>query len=475
MTNPHPISKPQPAVSQTEAYKKAVLANKAVVGIQKNQGTIANLQANNQTLFAQLRQGVNNGTRVLPGYSTQIETIDAILPYVQTMIATGAWGANRITNNQVAITTNAAASNTAPGATISAGDITKLITYVGTLTSQKTSLKAKQTEINKKIDSNNKKITTLQAANASGKPFSSNAKPKPAPGQINPAPPPEFPTPDYLWNLPPHAWSLPVEPSTVSPTTVSHKEDKFHTSRRGRIWFFNGYVGPSNQLDTATGVSKLDPTTGAILGKVQPNKHGFQFMWNPETFSQNTSVNMQVTPSNTDPSSALTAFFAANSTMTFTIRLDRTNDFACASSFRTQYLNSSRIDSVYDKYTNSLDEIVKYYVVGNSDVNGATTKDKINNLLKYGTEADLEYLYKTVNGSGWKGIGGRETSNIGYLMPALIRLDLGNQKFVGVVSSVGVNHLAFTRDLVPIRTDVSITVDLRANVQPVTNTGKVAK
>jgi hypothetical protein len=60
-------------------------------------------------------------------------------------------------------------------------------------------------------------------------------------------------------------------------------------------------------------------------------------------------------------------------------------------------------------------------------------------------------------------------------MPSLIRLDLGNQKFVGVVSGIQVNHLAFTRDLVPIRTDVNITVDLRANIQPTTNNGAVGK
>ena len=78
-------------------------------------------------------------------------------------------------------------------------------------------------------------------------------------------------------------------------------------------------------------------------------------------------------------------------------------------------------------------------------------------------------MYKTINGDGWTGIGGRDTSNIGYLMPALIRLDLGNQKFVGVVSSVSVNHLAFTRNMIPIRSDVNITVDLRANIQPTTN------
>ena len=99
-------------------------------------------------------------------------------------------------------------------------------------------------------------------------------------------------------------------------------------------------------------------------------------------------------------------------------------------------------------------------------------ESKIKDLMQYGTEADLEYLYRTINGDGWTGIGGRKTSNMGYLMPALIRVDLGNQKFVGVVSSVGVNHLAFTRDMVPIRTDVNITIDLRANIQPSITNGQ---
>ena len=224
-------------------------------------------------------------------------------------------------------------------------------------------------------------------------------------------------------------------------------------------------------------------------GTTSINKYGFQFVWNPETFSQNTQVNMNVTPSNTDPTVGLTGFAAANSTMTFTIRLDRTNDFACAKSFKkndlttTIALPNTNSQNGYNPVLegiNAADAVIAgnlttYYTVGNPVTADENLADKIAELMTYGTEADIEYLYKTVNGSGWKGIGGRDTSNIGYLMPALIRLDLGNQKFVGVVSSIGVNHLAFTRDLVPIRTDVSITVDLRANIQPLTNTGGVGK
>jgi hypothetical protein len=293
-------------------------------------------------------------------------------------------------------------------------------------------------------------------------------------------PPPEFPTPDYQWNLPPHAWSLPTDPGLVNPGFSATRSDSFHTTRRGRIWYFQGYVGPTNVPDFKnTGIIKTD-AQGNALTAATVNKYGFQFIWNPETFTQQTQVNMSVTPSNTDPTIGLTGFAAANSSLQFTIRLDRTNDFACAKSIvNIEDLAPALSDVAYDRnqvlkanQLKSAADIVPFYSVGSFSTNTVeSVESKIFNLLKYGTEFDLEYLYRTVNGDGWKGIGGRETSNIGYLMPALIRVDLGNQKFVGVVSSVSVNHLAFTRDLVPIRTDVNLTIDLRANIQPTTNAG----
>jgi hypothetical protein len=288
-------------------------------------------------------------------------------------------------------------------------------------------------------------------------------------------PPPLNPGPDYRFNLPPHKWSLPLEPDAVSPDTVVHRDDSHHATRRGRIWYYNGYVGPTSAPDyQSTGI--YTPPAGA---KGSSNKYGFQFMWNPETFSQNTAVNMSITPSAADPTIALTGFAAANSTMSFTLRLDRTNDFACAKNLVSGPQNAPLTDVImekYQRYLASLSDIVPFYSVGNLTTNTVDIiEENISNLLSYGTEADLEFLYKTINGSGWTGIGGRQTSNIGYLMPSLIRLDLGNQKFVGVVSDIEVNHLAFTRDLVPIRTDVNITVDLRANIQPTTNNGAVGR
>jgi hypothetical protein len=273
---------------------------------------------------------------------------------------------------------------------------------------------------------------------------------------------------------------LPTDPGTVNPGANSTRSDSFHTTRRGRIWYFQGYVGPTNIPDYKnTGIVAVD-ANGNALTAATVNKYGFQFIWNPETFTQQTQVNMTVTPSNTDPTIGLTGFAAANSSLQFTLRLDRTNDFACAKSVvNIEDLVPALSDAAHDRNENlkktqlqNAASIVPFYNVGSFSTNTADViESKIVNLLKYGTEFDLEYLYKTINGDGWRGIGGRDTSNIGYLMPALIRVDLGNQKFVGVVSSVSVNHLAFTRDMIPIRTDVNLTIDLRANIQPTTNAG----
>jgi hypothetical protein len=192
-------------------------------------------------------------------------------------------------------------------------------------------------------------------------------------------------------------------------------------------------------------------------------------MWNPETFSQTTSVNMNVTPSETDATAGLTGFVAANSTISFTLRLDRTNDFACAKAFPLTSTLVTSVNSTGTSYsTNNIRSIVdlyKFYSTGqpvNSESDFAINiESKIKNLLKYGTAADLEFLYKSINGDGFTKLG-VETSEIGYLRPSLVRLDLGPQRHLGIVSSVGVQHLAFNREMVPIRTDVTISIDLRA-------------
>jgi hypothetical protein len=282
--------------------------------------------------------------------------------------------------------------------------------------------------------------------------------------EINSNPPAQniiiVPDSTYQWNLPPHAWSLPVDPNAMHNEVLKSSTD-LHSTRRGRIFFAQGYVGPSVQID---------PKTGQVSQEFVPSdKYGFQFMWNPETFSQTTSVNMNVTPSESDATAGLTGFVAANSTISFTLRIDRTNDFTCfkGSDLKYKAVTTARgIGAVKD-----ISEFISFYSKGqpvnSSNDFGKNIEKKITDLLKYGTASDLEFLYRSINGSGFTKLG-MDTSEIGYLRPSLVRLDLGPQRYLGIISSVGVQHLAFNREMVPIRTDVSITVDLRAGTGYVT-------
>jgi hypothetical protein len=474
------------AVSLQTQYDAAKAVAAKAIAAQKLSQNVATLNATNKSLQAQISQPQGRGYSI----KEQLVQYNDAITYEQTMVVKNVWGTD--TNQNHLIMQRAGTSN--DSGTLTIPDKNKIIDDITYLQGEALKLQTKINGLQKAIDSNTKLINsekkTLKTSTSTTT-LSTKAGNKGTQTQTS-TPAPEFPTSDYLWNLPPHKWSLPVDPYTIAPDTTNKRTDSFHATRRGRIWYYNGYVGPTNIPDYAN--------TGTPSGQnpVTVNKYGFQFVWNPETFSQNTSVNMNVTPSGSDPSVALTGFAAANSTMGFTLRLDRTNDFtsmrggdsvskAIAQKNKDNALANQTISTVNSALGNNAYKLrpivpvfdpswLKYYTDGLPTTTSDTAlEQKIVDLLTYGTEADLEYLYRTVNGSGWKGIGGRDTSNIGYLMPALIRIDLGQQKFVGVVSSVSVNHLAFTRDMVPIRTDVDITVDLRANIQPQTNNGAVGK
>jgi hypothetical protein len=265
----------------------------------------------------------------------------------------------------------------------------------------------------------------------------------------------------YKWNLPPHKWSLPVDPSSILDTVKSPNKD-LHTKRRGIIFVGRKYNGNTIATDAKTG-KKENTGTGSYS-----SNYGFQFLWNPETFNQSTSVNWGITPDQNDRMSLLTGLVSSNSTIDFTLRIDRTNDFACAKSYN---LIEKYQDDIFKRAGVrgiSPDTLANFYAEGkapNSDADfAANIDDKITDLLRRGTEADLEFLYRTINGDGYSTSWGTFTSNINFLLPTIIRLDLGPQKLVGMVQSVNVTHLAFTREMIPIRTDVALSIDLRTAI-----------
>jgi hypothetical protein len=290
----------------------------------------------------------------------------------------------------------------------------------------------------------------------------------------------EVGTPDpigYKFNLPPHNWSLPVRPIELQPKDVgtlnnktgylpteafggSSTPESFHGTRRGRIWYwhsasalqkFNTDSGKVESL--ADSVSKLTKTTEGVELKNDDRKWGFQFLWNPAEISSNVARNMDITPSAADTLRVVSGVFPGQETVNFNILLDRTNDFAC--------IRSSKIKDFND-YS-------KFYTAVFPGQGKQNFGEQLEALMRQGTMADLEYLFRAINGSGmgvekWGTLMGKRTANLGYLQPTLLGISLGpdrlnNLSYVGWLSNIAINHNSFTQDMIPMRTTVTISIE----------------
>jgi hypothetical protein len=290
----------------------------------------------------------------------------------------------------------------------------------------------------------------------------------------------EVGTPDpvgYKFNLPPHNWSLPVRPIELEPDDVGYLNNKsgylptdiftgtstpesFHGTRRGRIWYwhsasalqkFNTDSGKVESLADAT--SKLTKTTEGVELKNDDRKWGFQFLWNPSEISTNVARNMDITPSAADTLRVVSGVFPGQETVNFNILLDRTNDFACIRASKAKDFND------YSKFYTA------YYPGQGKQAFG----EQLEALMRQGTMADLEYLFRAINGSGmgvekWGTLMGKRTANLGYLQPTLLGISLGpdrlnNLSYVGWLSNIAINHNSFTQDMIPIRTTVTLSIE----------------
>jgi hypothetical protein len=266
--------------------------------------------------------------------------------------------------------------------------------------------------------------------------------------------PPQLHDSDYKFNLPPHAWSKPVLPATIN----NHAEDSQKNpivadgisarpnisddNRRGKLWYW--YSAGSNEV-TGTSAEQAKQQNW-----IKDRKYGFQFMWNPETYSTSVSLNTSVTPSPFDDFALAVGAFPANQQVNFTCRVDRTNDFYCFKGLSQTAPDGTASIKDYSS-------VATYYDGGKgiSDFN-----KKIDDLLRRGTLADIEYIYRAVSGGGIVNIAGIQTSDIGYLPASLCRFDLGPVSYVGYINSLSVEHQTFNQSMIPIRSDVSISFNV---------------
>jgi hypothetical protein len=309
-----------------------------------------------------------------------------------------------------------------------------------------------------------------------------------------------FPPSDYQYNLPPHNWSLPVRPHLVDGEegrgniTQNNHPGNFHRLRRGVIWHWsNGSdiaAVKDGKLTSATALQETanlkdaninDPNSIYNQGSGNANnyKYGFQFLWNPETISSSISRNMDVTPSSADRFRSVSGAFPGQETYQFQILLDRVNDFAFLRAHagltsansrnhpKAKEINSNSPQVRESKNPRIPESAKNYYSSGLGDV----TPEMLNNLAKFGTMADLEYLFKALNGDGANQKGGewatlmlKKTANIGFLSPSLMGFRFGPNaqqqlSFVGWITNISINHTFFTEDMIPLRTTVSFSCD----------------
>lgn len=198
--------------------------------------------------------------------------------------------------------------------------------------------------------------------------------------------------------------------------------------------------GTKDQNSTTPNVYK--PNTGGELW-------GFRFLFNPTSWSYSLSVDTSVDwtqPSGDALAPAILVATGVGGNMSLTILLDRVAD---------------------------MNDLRKWYADGMVNNPGppyypyTLSKQQCLGILNRGTEYDLEYFYRVVNGDPQStdmigtGPEGYETksANLGYIagMPFMFKIH-DNQKYRVMIASLSVQHDMFTREMIPIRSLVNITL-----------------
>ena len=277
------------------------------------------------------------------------------------------------------------------------------------------------------------------------------------------------PTDDTRWNPPPHVYSRSVpygifkkytDPNAFNDNyaraTLEASEysalkraiqaagtsdvpspDAYSYLQRGRIF---QDLNSAAVLNTVNATGKPSPANEA-------KQWGFKFMYNPTTISYNTAANNSIDWTLGSKDSA--ALLSGNQTVTIQLYLNRIIDLS--------YLNA-----VYGYgYLNSLGgtQISVTAAYGRN-----LQPDEYKGIMSRGTEYDLEFLYRCLTGnpltnnpllnSDFKDSG---SADIGYITGIPLWMYLSdNLRYFGSVASIGVNHVIFNTEMVPMLSVVDI-------------------
>jgi hypothetical protein len=180
--------------------------------------------------------------------------------------------------------------------------------------------------------------------------------------------------------------------------------------------------------------ASFPPSAKPFFGK----NYGFQFMYNPATVSMDyvssPGVDMGLQTSGREKFN-IVGTNKTMSTITFTLVINRMFDMKYYDSTGVLKANGAK-------------------AYGGRVPTGGEQKDIFNK----GTMYDVEYLLRTLLGFTLKSfIRSGDTADIGYLGARPVELHLGKSlRYWGTVTSVGLNHVIFNENMVPLFTNVSI-------------------
>jgi hypothetical protein len=174
---------------------------------------------------------------------------------------------------------------------------------------------------------------------------------------------------------------------------------------------------------------------------------GFRFLFNPSYFSYNMSSNNQVDWTRPNENNAALVASGIGGTISVNILIDRVADMATMK----QWKKNGGGSLPQGNYPVSMDA------------------EQCAGILHRGTEYDLEYLFRVLNGNPQKVIlmgespkDGLEllSANMGYItqLPFIFKIS-ERQRYKVIMQSINVSHEMFTRDMIPIRTVVQINLE----------------
>jgi hypothetical protein len=254
------------------------------------------------------------------------------------------------------------------------------------------------------------------------------------------------------WNPPP------IKGTRNAPFTPGNFDSKSYITTELNTQDFFSKLGDSvgnlgklvqDPQGAATLNTNPDNITKYAVGKGQSAiPWGFKFMYNPTTFSYSSSSNNAVdwTLGSSDP----TVLLQGNQSVTFELYLNRVIDMRFLNSIHG--LNSDIPDDVGSQVTDAYGVNI-----------GA---DALNGIYNRGTEYDIEFLYRVLNGDplknpllfgdDYRAIG--ETADFGYTTATPCWLVLNdNLRYFGSVASMSVNHVIFDLRMVPLLSVVNVT------------------